>query len=86
MDDLGCFVAKFTVNLNKDFINTGEGQNGDVLPYFQKCWMLPLQVLDLSDCPSSYEQLPPTAGCLFREAAGIREELSTAFQVITINQ
>ena len=37
MDDLGCFVAKFTVNLNKDFINTGEGQNGDVLPYFQKC-------------------------------------------------
>jgi len=39
------------------------------------------KVLDLSDCPSSYEQLPPTAGCLFREAAGIREELSTAFQV-----
>ena len=41
------------------------------------------QVLDLSDCPSAYEQLPPTAGCLFREAqAGLREELSTAFQVI----
>ena len=40
------------------------------------------QVLDLSDCPSAYEQLPPTAGCLFREAqAGLREELSTAFQV-----
>ena len=42
------------------------------------------QVLDLSDCPSAYEQLPPTAGCLFREAqAGLREELSTAFQVTT---
>merc|ERR1711962_18131 len=40
------------------------------------------KVLDLSDCPSAYEQLPPTAGCLFREAqAGLREELSTAFQV-----
>ena len=43
------------------------------------------KVLDLSDCPSAYEQLPPTAGCLFREAAGIREELSTAFQVAALS-
>ena len=56
----------------------------DFLPLPKMLIFTLFKVLDLSDCPSSYEQLPPTAGCLFREAAGIREELSTAFQVTSI--